>query len=142
MIHSPPDYRVALFPARQYKAHQGFYCTLKNGDTVYIIPFRSYRDFKAWYKEAQDGTRIFHQIWFNSVYSYCQMKECASELENLFHELQDANYYRVVERSDEIDLCNPVHLKYEQLPYPNQYRMHIWTDDIPMINSFACHSLL
>ena len=76
------------------------------------MPFKSYRDFRAWYLRADDSSKIFHQIWFGPGYTYNSMSDVATRLAKEFDQLNDIDYYRLVNNDSILDLIHPIELDY------------------------------
>ncbi len=90
----------------------GIFISLNNYETVWVKPFKSYLDFRAWYLKADNGSKIFDQIWFGPGYTYNSMSDMATRLAKEFDWLNDVDYYRLVNKDDLLDLAHPIKLDY------------------------------
>ena len=132
--------RVAMLTSANYNAKNGIYVPLNDNNMVWVMPFKSYRDFRAWYLRADDSSKIFHQIWFGPGYTYNSMSDVATRLAKEFDQLNNIDYYRLVNNNGILDLIHPIELDYT------------WTFDhvvkitAPLYErnkkNLVCHSLL
>lgn len=104
--------RVAMLTSTNYNAKNGIYVPLNNNNMVWVMPFKSYRDFRAWYLRADDSSKIFHQIWFGPGYTYNSMSDVATRLAKEFDQLNNIDYYRLVNNDGILDLIHPIELNY------------------------------
>lgn len=131
---------AALLTSANYNAKNGIFVSLNNYETVWVKPFKSYLDFRAWYLKADNGSKIFDQIWFGPGYTYNSMSDVATRLAKEFDWLNDVDYYQLVNKDGSLDLAHPIELDYT------------WTfDHIVKIKApwyeqsqknLVCHSLL
>ena len=103
---------AALLTSANYNAKNGIFVSLNNHETVWVMPFKSYRDLRTWYLRANDGSKIFHQIWFGPGYTYNSMSDVATRLAKEFDWLNDVDYYRLVNNDGSLDLAHPIELDY------------------------------
>lgn len=132
--------RVAMLTSANYDAKNGIFVSLNNHETVWVKPFKSYRDFRAWYLKADDSSKIFDQIWFGPGYTYNSMSDVATWLAKEFDWLNDVNYYRLVNKDSNLDLAHPIELDYTWTPD------HVVKIKAPWYErnkkNLVCHSLL
>lgn len=131
---------AVLLTSINYNAKNEIFVSLNNHETVLVVPFKSYLDFRAWYLKADDSSKIFDQIWFGPGYTYNSMSDVATRLAKEFDWLNDVDYYRLVNKDGSLDLAHPIELDYT------------WTfDHVVKITApwyernkknFVCHSLL
>lgn len=103
---------AALLTSANYNAKNGIFVSLNNYETVWVKPFKSYLDFRTWYLKADNGSKIFDQIWFGPGYTYNSMSDMATRLAKEFDWLNDVDYYRLVNKDDLLDLAHPIKLDY------------------------------
>ena len=103
---------AALLTSANYNAKNGIFISLNNYETVWVKPFKSYLDFRVWYLKADNGSKIFDQIWFGPGYTYNSMSDMATRLAKEFDWLNDVDYYRLVNKDDLLDLAHPIKLDY------------------------------
>lgn len=104
--------RVAMLTSANYNAKKGIYVPLNDNNMVWVMPFKSYRDLRAWYLKADDSSKIFDQIWFGPGYTYNSMSNVATRLAKEFDWLNDVDYYRLVNKDGILDLIHPIELDY------------------------------
>lgn len=103
---------AVLLTSANYNAKNEIFVSLNNYETVLIMPFKSYLDFRAWYLKVDDSSKIFDQIWFGPGYTYNSMSDVATRLAKEFDQLNDVDYYRLVKKDDVLDLVHPIELDY------------------------------
>lgn len=103
---------AALLTSANYNAKNGIFVSLNNYETVWVKQFKSYLDFRAWYLKADNGSKIFDQIWFGPEYTYNSMSDMATRLAKEFDWLNDVDYYQLVNKDDLLDLAHPIKLDY------------------------------
>lgn len=103
---------AALLTSANYNAKNGIFISLNNYETVWVKPFKSHLDFRAWYLKADNGSKIFDQIWFGPGYTYNSMSDMATRLAKEFDWLNDVDYYRLVNKDNLLDLAHPIKLDY------------------------------
>lgn len=103
---------AALLTSANYNTKNGIFVSLNNYEIVWVMPFKSYLDFRAWYLKADDSSKIFDQIWFGPGYTYNSMSDVATRLAKEFDQLNDVDYYRLVNKDDLLDLAHPIELDY------------------------------
>ena len=84
--------------------------SLNDHNTVWVELFKSYQDFRAWYLKADNGSKIFNQIWFGPGYTYNSMSDAATRLAKEFDWLNDVDYFRLVNKDGVLDLTHPIEL--------------------------------
>lgn len=104
--------RAALLTSANYNVKKGIYVQLNDNNMVWVMPFKSYRDLRAWYLRANDGSKIFDQIWFGPGYTYNSMSDVATRLAKEFDQLNDVDYYSLVNKDNLLDLMHPIELDY------------------------------
>lgn len=107
---------AALLTSINYNAKNGIFVSLNNHETVLVIPFKSYLDFRAWYLKADNSSKIFDQIWFGPGYAYNSMSDVATRLAKEFDQFNDVDYYRAVNKDGILDLIHPIELDYTWTP--------------------------
>lgn len=132
--------RVAMLTSANYNAKNGIYVPLNDNNMVWVMPFKSYRDFRAWYLRADDSSKIFHQIWFGPGYTYNSMSDVATRLAKEFDQLNDMNYYRLVNKDSNLDLAHPIELDYMWTPDHVVKIKASWHERNK--KNLVCHSLL
>lgn len=103
---------AALLTSANYNTKNEIFVSLNNYEVVWVKPFKSYRDFRAWYLKADNSSKIFDQIWFGPGYTYNSMSDVATRLAKEFDQLNDVDYYRLVNKDNLLDLMHPIELDY------------------------------